>query len=82
MFEGLFQPMHFLLLGGCGVVVFAVIVLIWLGIQGAKRERSPAPAPKDRSVEDRLAQLARLREQDLVSDDELRKKRQQLLDEI
>jgi hypothetical protein len=75
--------MHLLLAGGCGVVMLAVILSsIWLGILAIKRAPAPPPAAKDRPVEERLAHLARLREQDLISEDELRQKRQQLLDEI
>ena len=82
MIEGLFQPMHLLMVGGCGMVVAVVIILVVVVILTKKRAPPAAPTPRDRSVEDRLAHLARLREQNLVSEDEFRKKRQQLLDEV
>jgi len=82
VYEGLFQPMHLLILGGCGVAVAVVVILIAVVILTIRRAPPPAPTAKALPVEDRLAHLARLREQGLVSEDEFRQKRQQLLDEI
>ena len=78
MINGLFQPMHLLLLLlfliGCLSLVLLLIVIMLL----RKTSRTPAGL----AVEDRLARLAALKEKVLISDDEYQAKRQQLLDEL
>jgi hypothetical protein len=77
MIEGLFQPMHLLLLllGGFLALGLLLAVILWL----LKNPRTPVQPV---TVEDRLVRLTALKQQALINDDEYRAKRRLLLDEI
>ncbi|HEY3197644.1 MAG TPA: SHOCT domain-containing protein, partial [Nitrospirales bacterium] len=47
---------------------------------GARKELSVPPAPNELSLEERLLVLKKLRDQGLITDEEYRQKKKQLLD--
>jgi uncharacterized membrane protein len=80
MFEGLFQPMHLLVLAGCLLPPLLLIVVIVLLLRA--RARKPIQLAQRSTLEERLQRLAQLREQGLISDEEYQARRQSLLAEV